>query len=253
VNSLHEIPPFEPLDSRDGPALPLSPSVARAQADAVVKRALSKRRVWPRVALFAGLSLAASGAMAAVIWHINTPFPPAARQTDRAVTRTQRALSPPRQNTQNIPPPISETILPNTRQTTDLAVQPEPARTSIDWLRLANAARARSDYARAERLYLRIVRSYPDSDDAAAANLAAAELRYQHLGRARDALPLLGSLLRSRPNGPLAEQARAGIARTYAVLGDAAAERGAWLELLREHPSSWFAAEARSRLNALHP
>ena len=48
-----------------------------------------------------------------------------------------------------------------------------------------------------------------------------------------------------------AEQARLGKARTLAELGKPEREAAAWRELLKAHPSTWFAQEARARLRQL--
>jgi len=238
-----ELPRFEPLDGRDGPALPLSPHDARLVADAITTRLEKKRRGRRVVAMAAGFLLLACGAAAAVLRYTASQeisHGPQLRDVHK-VTKQRETPALTRTNPEN--PPTKPLSNKNDTQT-DL---PAPA-SSRDWLKLANAARARREFARAERLYLRAASLHPRSDVEAAAHLAVAELRYQHLGRPREALPLYRKLLKTRARGPLAEQAQAGIARVYATLGDDDGEKNAWETLLRQYPNSWFANEARSRL-----
>jgi tetratricopeptide (TPR) repeat protein len=183
-----------------------------------------------------------------VLWQSSAPRP-AARQTQDTAPVPRRAESTPH-HTETLAT-AAERPPESTPRPRDVGVRSVVLHSSRDGLQRANAARARKEFARAERLYLRVANLHPGSDDAAAADLAAAELRYQHLGRPRDALPLYNKLLQAHAQGPLAEQARAGIARAYAVLGDKTAERIAWQTLLRQHPKSWFVVEARTRLDAL--
>jgi TolA-binding protein len=236
--------PFEPLDGEPGPAVPLSPLAARSQAESLVAQTRRGRRSVRLVVLVAVALIATTSAFAAVmIAERGADRVERARSSMKARgdrTAARPSASPPA--AVEVPASPSSRDEPSRRD-------PEPA-SAHDWLELANAARARRDFVRAEQLYLRVTNRYPGSDDAEAANLSAAELRSQHLGRPRDAIALYRKLIVSHPNAVLAEQARVGLARAYAALGERDAERRAWQELLREHPQSWFSEEARARLRA---
>lgn len=252
---------FEPLDDQAGPARPLSSAAARAQADALLAR---HRRPAPRrrsvhIVLAAALLFVTLGALAAVLERVWAPARSAPAAVPVTVTR-----APPETEIEvlreNGPAP-SDT--PPAVAASDPGGPPTPAPGRVnargeadalhsrDWLELANAARARRDFVHAEQLYLRVVQLHPGSDDAAAARLSAAELRSQQLGRPADAIPLYRAVLNARQNHALAEQARAGLARSHGALGQREQERAAWEELMRYHPDSWFADEARTRLHSL--
>jgi tetratricopeptide (TPR) repeat protein len=227
----------------------LSQPAARAQVQALLaRRRRATRRL--RVGLFAAamLVLTTSAWAARMAWPTSSherPREPASR------SRTARpAVEDDRQAARDAPrlaSAASDAGLPADAALPYAASAPR-AHAAQDWLDLANAARAQHDFARAEQLYLRTASLHPGTDDAAAATLAAAELRSQHLGDARGAVALYRALISARPKGPLAEQAHAGLARAYGALGDRRAERAAWRQLLRVYPDSWFANEARAQL-----
>ena len=87
----------------------------------------------------------------------------------------------------------------------------------------------------------------------AAAALAAADLRLNQLSKPRGALALFERVLALEPAGPLAEQARHGIAESQRALGDRAREAAAWRAFLRAHPGSRMRPQAEARLSVLDP
>lgn len=220
-----ELPGFHRLDASPGPARPLSAAAAAAQADDLVARVRGPRRLGRLAQSGIAGSVVFVGALA-LLFRSHHTLPPAHVPVARTIE-----VAP--------PPPTAAPQAPSQQP-----LQPR------DWLDLANAARGRRDFVRAEQLYRRVVSLYPSSDDAAAARLAAADLEAQQLGRARDAVALYRELLATRPNGALVEQARAGVARAYFALGERTEEQKAWRELLRAHPRSLFAQEARARLKS---
>jgi tetratricopeptide (TPR) repeat protein len=237
--------PLEPLDGQAGPARPLSPAEAAAQADAVLARLSPRRPARTRVALLvAVIVLVSTGAFAAVAVMLLRERAREGVQHVPSASGSAPEITP-----LPAPAPAPEAAPAGgaARGSAPLRPPPQPA-SARDWLDVANAARAQRDFVGAERLYQRAAELHPATDDAYAASLALAELRAQHLGRPREAVALYRKLIAARPAGALAEQARVGLARAYGALGEREAEREAWQELLERHPDSWFAEEARARL-----
>lgn len=233
-------PELERLDAGAGPARALSVAEAEAQAQHVLSGLRRKPKPSRRAWLVAAACLVALGVLAS-----RAALERATQVSDQ---RARQAVSTRAPVTTNVEAPSAAEV-PNAQQ--DTAAPPTPT-APRDWLKLANAAREQRDYARARQLYARAVEASPESDEAYAANVAAADLEREHLGDASAALTRYATVLRARPNGPLAEQAQLGMARAYGVLGDRARESAAWRALLRSHPSSWFAGEAQARLRALN-
>jgi hypothetical protein len=122
-----------------------------------------------------------------------------------------------------------------------------------DLLALANERRRAREWDEADQLYRAVIRRFPSSDAAVVAAVASATLHLEHLGDAAGALREYRQALAARPAGPLAEEARWGIAEAERVLGDAAAESEALRTFLANHPGSAFAPVARSRQAELSP
>jgi tetratricopeptide (TPR) repeat protein len=229
-------PRLKALDDGPGPALALSPSAAAAQADELIARLRVPRRVGRLKQAGVGAGVVAVGALA-LLYSTTRPQPTAAPSQPVAPVLEAPAANAAEVSAQAPPDPATAARAQST--------QPE------DWLGHANAARAKRDFARAEALYRMVVHRYPESDDAMAARLAAADLQVQQLGRAQDAVALYRELIALRPNGALVEQARVGLAHAWMALGNRVEERTVWNDLLRAAPHSLFAQEARARLKAL--
>jgi DNA-directed RNA polymerase specialized sigma24 family protein len=243
-------PPLERLDAGPGPARPLSSREAELQAQRVLA-GLRRRPARSRMGLWtAAVCLLALGAWASIAALERRAVQPPA-QVRRPQPLTAPTATPPPASAP-LQLPASDQVRAGTTAAEPPAAVPAPGHgASRDWLELANAARGRREYTRAHALYLQVLRAEPASDEAYAAGVAAADLEREHLGDAKSALARYAAALRARPQGALSEQAHAGRARALSALGEREREAAAWRELLRAHPGSWFAAEARARLREL--
>jgi hypothetical protein len=122
-----------------------------------------------------------------------------------------------------------------------------------DIVAYANQERKEKRWRAAEALYERVMRDHAGTDAAAIATVASASLHLDRLADPVGALRRYLQALRLRPDGPLAEEARWGLAETHRALGDKAAERSALRAFLAAHPRSVNAARARKRLTELGP
>lgn len=121
------------------------------------------------------------------------------------------------------------------------APEPEAAGT----LARANAARGARRYAAALSLYSSVIDDYPDSAQAQAARIAAADLALAHSRDPDRAQQLYAEAMRR--GGELAAEASFGIAESQRARGDRSAELTALDEFLRRHPSHALARVARQR------
>ena len=87
-----------------------------------------------------------------------------------------------------------------------------------------------------KELYLEVVRDHDKSASAQVALVASATLHLEHLGDPRGAMQRFRAAI-GRVSGPLAEEARYGLAEAYRALGD----------FLRHHGDSALADRARAR------
>lgn len=229
-------PELERLDGGAGPARLLSAAEAEAQAERVLAALRRKPKRTTGVWLVAAASLVTLGVLASRAAVEREPS-----ERPRAGRPVAPAPAPAHAVESDTAP--SPSAAPDTAAPTPTAPR--------DWLKLANAAREQRDYARARQLYVRAVEANPGSDEAYAANVAAADLEREHLGDVDAALARYAAVLRARPQGPLSEQVLVGMARGQAALGASEQEAAAWRALLKAHPSSWFAGEAQARLRAL--
>jgi TolA-binding protein len=125
--------------------------------------------------------------------------------------------------------------------------QPEPR----DLLRRANRLRKAQRWRAAERAYGAVAGRHPGSRSAHVARVAAASLRLEKLGDPRGALELYRAVLRRRPEGNLAAEARYGVAEALRALGDRSGEARALEQFLEAHPDNALAGAARQRLREL--
>ncbi|MEM9876812.1 MAG: tetratricopeptide repeat protein, partial [Myxococcota bacterium] len=114
--------------------------------------------------------------------------------------------------------------------------------------RAAQAARSRGDRHRAIQLYRQLQARHPDSREAAISKVSLAALMAED--EPGNALSEYDAYLDDDPKGALAEEALAGRARSLSRLGRDREARAAWRQLLRDHPGSFHAAEARRALAA---
>ena len=128
---------------------------------------------------------------------------------------------------------------------------PPAGAAAADVLAAANARRRARRWRDADALYQRVVAEHGRSDAAVVALVASASLRLDRLADPAGALRRYRRALSQRPAGPLAEEARWGIAEAHRALGDAGAEAAALRTFVEAHPGSAYAATARRRLAEL--
>lgn len=158
----------------------------------------------------------------------------------RHVRRIVAAPPPPAPVPSQEPAPTPAVIVPENLPPADL-------------LAFANERRARQAWREADLFYRATVTRFAGSDAASVAEVASAALHLQHLGDASGALAGFERTLGARPSGPLAEEARWGIAEAHRALGDRPAEARALREFLDRHPDSALAPAARRRLSRIAP
>jgi tetratricopeptide (TPR) repeat protein len=117
-----------------------------------------------------------------------------------------------------------------------------------DWLEDGNRSRAQKAWRDADESYARAIYAAPQSSAAYVARVASAGLHLDHLRDPRGALGRYRGALRARPNGPLSEEARYGIAECYRALKDREGERAALEAFLQKHPDAGLAGRARRRV-----
>ncbi len=270
-----------------GPAVPISAArrramtqeilaAARAEAPRPAEAAVSPRgrrrlRAW---VLVAAAMLVCAGAMAAVAaWPtrdeprpespsapVELPQPEVTSPADTEDTApevTAPEVTAPEDTSPEVTAPevtspeeTAPEVTPPRRRSR--ALQPSPAPTSPeDGLAVANGLRAERRWDAAERAYLAVVGRFPSSEQAYAARLAAADLQLSHTRRPARALASYQAALAARPAGPLAAQARFGIARSLRRLGRTVEERRALEAYLAAHPDDLRASSARARIAEL--
>ena len=131
--------------------------------------------------------------------------------------------------------------------------EPKPRPSAAELLRLGNQHRRAGQTERAMSRYRELQRHYPKSREAAVATISRGRLELGVLGMPAEARHSFERYLRLHPNGSLAPEAMAGIARSWRALGNAARERNAWMELVERFPKSVYAATAKSRIETLAP
>jgi hypothetical protein len=147
------------------------------------------------------------------------------------------------------PPPRAADVKPEPkRKTKNQAKMTIPELTAAELLRQGNEARRNGETDAALRLYDDLTRRYPDSREASTATIARGRLQLRKLDRPADAIESYREYLNRHPNGSLAPEATAGVARGWKALGNSTREREAWGELLDRFPDSIYASQARSRL-----
>ncbi|OFX20243.1 MAG: hypothetical protein A2V77_16710 [Anaeromyxobacter sp. RBG_16_69_14] len=265
------------LDGLPGPARALTSARSAAMVRSIVDAALADpdaparaeapaRMGWRRALRFAAAILFCfSGAVApALVRHVKhtvAPRSPVAPPRQPEPRRERKhdlappAVEPPRTVApvpRPMPPaPIVSVPRPNVSPAVEeLDVEKAPPE---DLLALANERRRVRDWGGADRLYRATSRRFPDSDAAVVAGVASATLHLEQLRDAAGALRDYRQALATRPTGPLAEEARWGIAEAERALGDSAAEALALRDFLAKHPGSALAPAARRRQAELAP
>jgi hypothetical protein len=268
---------FPGLDSKLGPALPLSGADSEWLIERVVDRVLLREEK-PRQRLLSlrALSLAAlavaTSAAAATLVH--QKLQRSADASAPAVSAPQRQNkkpapwhAPPARvsepgedtalNTENVPSPepaLSSQVPSLTRGSASTvgsapsAMSPAQEVAAVDELSQANDLRRKAQWRTAEAAYRGIAARYPQAREGTVAQLAAAELRLEHLGDAAGALRLYQSVPRSNALGV---EALYGVSRAQHALGNRTEEAATLRALLDAYPTSLQADGARERLKRL--
>lgn len=281
---------FPSLDDRPGPARRLSAGVTTEMVRSVIEAALDDpdgtvavvlpmvertpsrwRRVLAVAATIAGLSIGAE-AVAVVVRNVYLP-----RREPAPAAVVPPPVAQPRPAPVAVPPPaVDEEVVvpapepppppprPARRRPVAKAIAAPPAPAPVeravyvpadappaDLLAFANERRKLRAWREADAFYQAVVSRFPSSDAAVVAAVASAALHLQHLADPTGALQAYRRTLGARPTGPLAEEARWGIADAHRALGNARAEAAALRAFVGNHPDSALASTARRRLAQL--
>jgi hypothetical protein len=128
---------------------------------------------------------------------------------------------------------------------------PRTRGTPEDLLRIANERRRDKQWRAADALYRDVIASKGAGHSVYVATLASAQIHLDHLDDAVGALRLYRRAVRALPRGPLAQEARWGVAESQRALGNRGDEREALETFLEHHADSHLAARARARLAEL--
>jgi hypothetical protein len=252
------------LDEADGPAKQLDAAAAqrlaaqaagrvygnarRLGAVRVSRRALAATAVCASVTAAAAYSAVKTEALSSWLAAASLPVParPLPRAKGRAATP---AVAQPIELEPSVPAmlPAPEAPAPDAQHSTfQHLLDSAPAR---DLLAEANALRSTGKYAAARSRYLQISRHYSESRQAQVARIAAGALELEHAHAPARALELYRAA--DRQGGPLAAEARFGIAECYQALGQKSAEARTLAAFLRDFSDHPLRAAAEKRAEAL--
>ncbi len=247
------------LDGKAGPALPISDEALRRLVDNAVGRAYgaapapaSKTGHLGGLRLFAGVAVVACvtvGALFAVGGSSQTA-PVGPSMSVRAPEVSEAPSSPVASVAPGLPTVDVQALpaAPNASDRAPRAIVGSPQATR-DLLHEANRLRAERRWNAAAALYRRVADAR--SDESTTAMLALASIRLEHQNDAREARRLYRAVVDAEPGGPLAEEARWGVAMACRALGDDREESVALRTFLARHPSSLSAPKAQRRLAEL--
>jgi len=243
------------LDDRAGPARRIS----RDQALSMVEDALSTwegerlvpdRRgasLWQTLSIAAGLLLAVVGGASAARWFYGRAPEPEQAQVESARAAKRPRTMLPAVNVESQAAPELEVETPRVPRTNRAFERSEPD----DLLQKANHLRAEGRFQAAAETYAHVYERYPRSLSAYAAQVAAASLELEHLGRPLRAQKLFESALHAHPAGALDVEARQGLAVSLRDLGRRHEEMRALRALIAAHATSPAARRAEARLKEL--
>jgi len=232
------------------------------------------RRVARRIGVFAAAIVATTvGAAAAAAWIVTRPpaMPrvasapepreePAAPRVRTIAPRVESIAPQAEPEPAAAPPPPppdldlpAESAPPRARHAAARPAEDAPPADAPveDVLAVANQRRKAKRWRDAAELYERVRTSYPRTDAAIVATVAAAALHLDHLDDAAGARRRFDAALRLAPSGPLAEEASWGLVECARALDDLAGERAALRAFLAGHADSPNAPAARQRLAEL--
>ncbi|HEX6240203.1 MAG TPA: hypothetical protein VFZ61_04900 [Polyangiales bacterium] len=240
------------LDDRGGPARRIS----REQAASMVDQALTtwaveqavpprRARVLPTVAVAAVVLLAMIGGASAARWYFDrAPEAPVVTTQTKPAARPQPKLTRLPALTVEAEDSEPETK-PRASRVSHEKAEPE------DLLQRANQLRAGGRFQSAAETYAQVYERYPRSLSAYAAQIAAASIELEHLGKPQHARKLFEGALASQPRGALDLEARQGLALSLRDLGRDRDEADALRALIRIHPETPAARRAEARLKEL--
>jgi hypothetical protein len=126
------------------------------------------------------------------------------------------------------------------------AQETEPA---VDLLAQANRYRRQREYGRALRAYLDVAARYPNTRQAEAARITAADLRLEHLSDAKGAAEQYRAA--ASGHGQLGEEAAYGLVEAHRAAGRYDLEKRELRRFIARYPASPLAAAARNRFEQL--
>jgi len=228
---------------------------ALADGDAPARPEAPSRGAWYRTLAFAAAILLCLSAavVPALIRHVRQPVAPRAPAQPPPASEPRLEVKPDPAPPAVEPPSAPDPTPRPSRRAPIASVVGREEEVDVekapleDLLERANQRRRARDWRGADQLYRAVSRRFPDSDAAVVAGVASASLHLEQLGDAAGALRDYRHALASQPTGPLAEEARWGIAEAERAIGDTTAEGEALRDFLHNHPSSALAPAARRR------
>ncbi|MCP4677804.1 MAG: tetratricopeptide repeat protein [Deltaproteobacteria bacterium] len=115
----------------------------------------------------------------------------------------------------------------------------------------AQSLRAERDWVGAARIYRKLIKKFPGSDETRASLVSFGEIQLKKLGKPSSALKQFNRYLSTAGNGPLAQEALFGKARALRKLDRTSEEKTTLESFLARFPSAIQAREARERLAAI--
>jgi tetratricopeptide (TPR) repeat protein len=244
------------LDDRAGPARRITKDQALALVDEALatwegERLVPERRgagLWQSVAVAAGLLLAVVGGASAARWYYGAAESPPTGAESTRVAHKRHAKAPasavtPEQETQI----DVESLEPRATKVARHVERAEPD----DLLQKANHLRAEGRFQAAAETYAQVYERYPRSLSAYAAQVAAASIELEHLGKPLRAQKLFESALHAYPKGALDLEARQGLSLALHDLGKRKEEVRVLRSLIAAHAASPAARRAEARLKEL--
>jgi tetratricopeptide (TPR) repeat protein len=248
---------LEPLDDGLGPARPLSQREVTALSERLTREigAEARRSRSRSIARLLIIGAATTTAAAAAAMYGTEWFP---RDTPEAapaeVTGAKPVAAPPPAVTEppadrDGRPAEAPSAEPPDRSAHDLRTVARHSPAAEDHLARANSLRGEHRYREALDLYLHVAQQYPRSQQARAAQLAAAAIRLEQLADIDGAERLYRAV--QAGSGERSAEADFGLAEVARARGDRVGERRALGEFLERHAGHPLEAAAERRMNAL--
>lgn len=244
------------LDDRGGPARRISREQAASMVDQAlttwaIEQAVPPRpaRMFPAVAMAAIVLLAVVGGASAARWYFGTraaePAPYSAPATAPVRARREPTQLPAVTLEADLEDAPTGVVKSRSAKPSHEKAEPE------DLLQRANQLRAAGRFQSAADTYALVYERYPRSLSAYAAQIAAASIELEHLGKPLHARKLFESALAAQPRGALDLEARQGLALSLRDLGRDRDEAAVLRGLIRSHGETPAARRAEARLKEL--